>query len=196
GGGGKRGGGRGRGAGVQCGPFHGGGSDSTRVVWLMSKELREPVKTFSIGFDQPGTDELPFAREVARAFHTEHHEQVLRADALALLPELVHAFDEPFGDSSAIPTYLVSRLARRHVTMALSGDGGDELFAGYERYQRYVLLSRLRRLLLGAAGASALAATLGTIGAASARLNRAAAALRRAALPPLARYTQLVGLYT
>jgi asparagine synthase (glutamine-hydrolysing) len=181
---------------VPFGAFLSGGIDSTTVVWLMSQTLREPVKTFSIGFDQREADELPYAREVAHAFHTEHHEQVVEANALSLLPQLVHAFDEPFGDSSAIPTYLVSRLARQHVTMVLSGDGGDELFAGYERYQRYLLLSRLRWLLLGAAGASALAATLSTIGAASARLNRAAAVLRRAALPSLARYTQLVGLYT
>ncbi|MBI3302976.1 MAG: asparagine synthetase B, partial [Deltaproteobacteria bacterium] len=161
----------------------------------MSQALREPVKTFSIGFDQRRSDELPFAREVAQVFHTEHYEQVVESDALSLLPQLVYAFDEPFGDSSAIPTYLVSRLARQRVTMVLSGDGGDELFAGYERYQRYLLLSRLRWVFLGALGASALAATLSAIGMASARLNRAAAALRRAALPPLARYTQLVGLY-
>jgi asparagine synthase (glutamine-hydrolysing) len=162
----------------------------------MSQALSQPVKTFSIGFGQRGADELPFAREVAQAFHTEHYEEVVEADALSILPQLVDAFDEPFGDSSAIPTYLVSRLARQYVTMVLSGDGGDELFAGYERYQRYLLLSRLRWLFLGAVGTSAVAALLRAIGAASARLNRAAAALQRAALPPLARYTQLVGLYT
>lgn len=180
---------------VPFGAFLSGGIDSTTVVWLMSRALREPVKTFSIGFDQHGSDELPFAREVAHAFHAEHYEQVVEADALSILPQLVYAFDEPFGDSSAIPTYLVSRVARQHVTMVLSGDGGDELFAGYARYQRYLLLSRLRWLLLGAVGVRALATTLRAMGAASARLNRAAAALRRAALPPLARYTQLVGLY-
>jgi asparagine synthase (glutamine-hydrolysing) len=180
---------------VPFGAFLSGGIDSTTVVWLMSQTLPEPVKTFSIGFDRHGPDELPFAREVAHAFHTEHREQVVEADALSLLPHLVYAFDEPFGDSSAIPTYLVSRLARQHVTMVLSGDGGDELFAGYDRYRRYLLLSRLRWVFLGALGAGALAATLSTIGAASARLNRAAAALRRVALPPLARYAQLVGLY-
>ncbi|MBI3303548.1 MAG: asparagine synthase (glutamine-hydrolyzing) [Deltaproteobacteria bacterium] len=180
---------------VPFGAFLSGGVDSTTVVWLMSRTLPEPVKTFSIGFDHQEFDELPFAREVAQAFGTEHYEQVVVPDAIALLPALVASFDEPFGDSSAIPTYLVSRLARQHVTMALSGDGGDELFAGYERYQRYLLIARLRWVLLGAAGASVLAATLDAMGTASARLNRFAAALRRAALPPLARYAQLVGLY-
>lgn len=186
---------------VPLGAFLSGGVDSTTVVWLMSRALQEPVQTFSIGFDQPGMDELPAAREVAQAFHANHHEQRVNPDALALLPELVNAFDEPFGDSSAIPTYLVSRMARQHVTVALSGDGGDELFAGYERYQRYMLLSRLRRVLLGGVGANACASAVGAIGmsasgASSARLHRTAAALRRAALPPLARYAQLVGLYT
>jgi len=180
---------------VPFGAFLSGGIDSSTVVWLMSQALHEPVRTFSIGFAQQGSSELPFAREVAQAFHTEHYEEVVEADALSLLPQLVHAFDEPFGDSSALPTYLVSRLARQQVTMVLSGDGGDELFAGYERYQRYLLLSRLRWLVLGALGANALATTLRTISATSTRLNRAAAVLRRAALPPLARYTQLVGLY-
>jgi asparagine synthase (glutamine-hydrolysing) len=181
---------------VPFGAFLSGGIDSTTVVWLMSQQLREPVKTFALGFDQPGFNELPFAREVAQALGTEHHEQVVEPDAIALLPELVTAFDEPFGDSSAIPAYLVSRLARQHVTMVLSGDGGDELFAGYERYQRYLLMSRLRWVLLGAVGTSVLATVLEAIGASAVRLNRYAAALRRAALPPIARYAQLVGLYT
>ncbi|MGE0682655.1 MAG: asparagine synthase (glutamine-hydrolyzing) [Candidatus Binatia bacterium] len=180
---------------VPFGAFLSGGVDSTTVVGLMSRQLREPVKTFTMGFSQQGFNELPFAREVAQAFGADHFEQIVEPDALALLPELVHAFDEPFGDSSAIPTYLASRLARQHVTMALSGDGGDELFAGYERYARYLLMSRLHVALLGGVGARALAAVLGRVGSSSVRLNRYAAALRRISLPPLERYAQLVGLY-
>lgn len=180
---------------VPFGAFLSGGVDSSMVVWLMSRQLSTPVKTFAMGFAQRGFNELPFAREVARAFGTEHHEEIVEPDALALLPELVHAFDEPFGDSSAIPSYLVARLARQHVTMALSGDGGDELFAGYERYQRYLVMSRLHTALLAGVGARALAAFFARVGASSARLNRYAAALRRVALPPLQRYAQLVGLY-
>lgn len=180
---------------VPFGAFLSGGVDSTTVVWLMSRQLREPVKTFAMGFSQKGFNELPFAREVAQRFGADHFEQIVEPDALALLPELVRAFDEPFGDSSAIPTYLVSRLARQHVTMALSGDGGDELFAGYERYARYLLMSRLHLALLGGVGARALAALLGQASSSSMHLNRYAAALRRIALPPLERYAQLVGLY-
>jgi asparagine synthase (glutamine-hydrolysing) len=180
---------------VPFGAFLSGGIDSSTVVWLMSQQLREPVKTFAMGFSQHDFNELPFAREVAQAFRTDHYEEIVEPDALALLPDLVRAFDEPFGDSSAIPTYLVSRVARRHVTMALSGDGGDELFAGYERYARYLLMSRLHGVLLGGMGARALAMMFERVGAASARFNRYAAALRRTALPPLARYAQLVGLY-
>lgn len=180
---------------VPFGAFLSGGVDSSTVVWLMSQQLREPVKTFAMGFAQQGFNELPFAREVGRAFKTDHHEEIVEPDALALLPELVHAFDEPFGDSSAIPTYLVSRLARQHVTMALSGDGGDELFAGYERYARYLLMSRLHTAFLGGAGANTLAAVCTAVGSTSPRLHRYAAALRRIALPPLERYAQLVGLY-
>jgi asparagine synthase (glutamine-hydrolysing) len=180
---------------VPFGAFLSGGVDSSTVVWLMSQQLREPVKTFAMGFSQHGFNELPFAREIGSVFRTDHYEEIVEPDALALLPELVHAFDEPFGDSSAIPTYLVSRLARQQVTMALSGDGGDELFAGYERYFRYLLMSRLHAALLGGIGARALAAVLRHIGSASCRLNRYAAALRRVALPPLERYAQLVGLY-
>lgn len=180
---------------VPFGAFLSGGVDSTTVVWLMSRQLREPVKTFALGFSQQGFNELPFAREVAQAFGADHFDQLVEPDALALLPELVHAFDEPFGDSSAIPSYLVSRLARQHVTMALSGDGGDELFAGYERYARYLLMSRLHFALLGGVSARALAAVLGRVSSSSARLNRYAAALRRISLPPLERYAQLVGLY-
>jgi asparagine synthase (glutamine-hydrolysing) len=119
---------------VPFGAFLSGGIDSTAVVALMSEELTEPVLTFSIGFEEAEFNELDYARMAARTFGTEHHEEIVRADAVSILPELVRHFGEPFGDSSAIPTYFVSRLARRHVTMALTGDGGDEAFLGYGRY--------------------------------------------------------------
>ena len=126
---------------VPFGAFLSGGLDSSVVCALMTRHLSQPLKTFSIGFDEAGFDELPDARRVAQHLGTEHHEMVVRPDAANLLETLVHHFDEPFGDSSAIPTFLVSQLAARHVKMVLSGDGGDELFAGYSRYRRYDYLA-------------------------------------------------------
>ena len=136
---------------VPFGAFLSGGLDSSVVCTLMTRHLSQPLKTFSIGFDEAGFDELPDARRVAQHLGTEHHEMVVRPDAANLLETLVHHFDEPFGDSSAIPTFLVSQLAARHVKMVLSGDGGDELFAGYSRYRRYATLQRIRRATLGMA---------------------------------------------
>jgi len=119
---------------VPLGAFLSGGIDSSSVVALMAEAMDEPVKTFSIGFAEQLFSELHYARQIAERYATDHHEFIVRPDALAVLPELVWAYGEPYADSSALPTYYVARETRRHVTVALNGDGGDEAFAGYERY--------------------------------------------------------------
>jgi asparagine synthase (glutamine-hydrolysing) len=120
---------------VPLGAFLSGGIDSTTIVGLMSAELEQPVQTFTIGFDDPhGFDERPYAKLAAERHRTDHHEFVLHPDAVDLVERLVWHHDQPFGDSSAIPTFLLSEVTAQHVTVALSGDGGDELFAGYERF--------------------------------------------------------------
>jgi asparagine synthase (glutamine-hydrolysing) len=120
------------------------------VVAAMVAEGGSRLKTFSIGFKEAGYDESPFARRVAERFGTEHHELMVDSLDLDVLERVLDSIDEPFADSSAIPTYLVSRLARQHVKVVLSGDGGDELFAGYDRY--LVDLRRRRTGLLGDLG--------------------------------------------
>jgi asparagine synthase (glutamine-hydrolysing) len=131
---------------VPLGAFLSGGVDSSVVVGLMAEASSQPVQTFSIGFDEPQYDELEHARTVARHFGTDHHEFVVRPDGLSILDRLVEHFDEPFADSSAIPTWYVSEVARRHVTVVLSGDGGDELFGGYDRYLPHARVAQFDRL--------------------------------------------------
>jgi asparagine synthase (glutamine-hydrolysing) len=121
---------------VPLGAFLSGGIDSSAVVAIMSKVGAKPVKTFSIGF----------ARQVARLYETDHHEEVLRPNASELLPKLVHAYGEPFADPSALPSYLLSQMTRRHVTVALSGDGGDEALAGYTRYAHEKMTQLFQRV--------------------------------------------------
>lgn len=131
---------------VPLGAFLSGGVDSSAIVALMTRFTDAPVKTFSIGFagDQ-SFDELDHARFVARTFETDHHEFVVKPDAIELLPQLVRHYDQPFADSSALPTFLVSQLTREYVTVALTGDGGDELFAGYDRFIAAQVAERYRR---------------------------------------------------
>ncbi|HVF55397.1 MAG TPA: asparagine synthase (glutamine-hydrolyzing) [Pyrinomonadaceae bacterium] len=131
---------------VPLGAFLSGGIDSSAVVALMSEVSSEPVKTFSIGFEEQDFSELHHARRVAEHVGAEHHEFIVRPDAMEVLPTLVEHYGEPYADSSAIPTYYVSRETRRHVTVALNGDGGDECFAGYERYAAMKLAERFRKV--------------------------------------------------
>jgi asparagine synthase (glutamine-hydrolysing) len=150
------------------------------------------VRTFSIGFDDESFDELAHARVVARAFGTEHHEEILQPRAVDLVEKMVEHFDEPFGDPSALPTWLVSQVARRHVTVVLSGDGGDEAFAGYQSHAVHQRDERLHRRVPAPLRALAAAGLgLGARVSGRPRLRRLAGAMARAHRPLPERYANV-----
>ncbi len=131
---------------VPLGAFLSGGIDSSAVVWAMAEASPEPVRTFSIGFDHSTHDELPYARRIAEQFGTVHEEFEVRANAVEIVPKIVRHYGEPFADSSAIPSFALAEITRRHVTVALNGDGGDESFGGYTRYVANAVAGRLDRI--------------------------------------------------
>lgn len=192
---------------VPLGAFLSGGIDSSAVVALMSEESSTPVKTFSIGFEEQDFSELHHARRVAEYVGAEHHEFIVRPDVREVLPMLVEHYGEPFASASAIPTYYVARETRKHVTVALNGDGGDECFAGYERYAAMQLAERYRRMpaLIREQAIKPLVEMLPASELKRGRVRDAKRFLRAASLPPVQRYLEWVsvidvrtksGLYT
>lgn len=131
---------------VPLGILLSGGVDSSAIVAMARRHVAGSLKTFSIGFDEATYNEAPFARKVAERYETEHEEFTVQADAISVLPKMVWHFDEPFADSSALPTFYLARMTRRHVTVALAGDGGDESFAGYQRYAGLPIVRNYERV--------------------------------------------------
>ena len=181
---------------VPLGALLSGGLDSSMIVSTMASLSNRPIETFSIGFEEASYNELDHARTVAQHFGTRHHELVVQPDISALFDRVVGQFDEPFGDSSAVPTYLISELARQHVTVALSGTGADEMFAGYERYWSVPLSRPFQRL--PSVIHKGLATTLGVFPTGHAKrslINRAYRFLRSQSTDAFARHLGLVSMF-
>jgi asparagine synthase (glutamine-hydrolysing) len=179
---------------VPLGALLSGGIDSSLIVALMSRLSDRPIRTFSIGFEEQEFNELPHARRVARHYGTDHHEFIVRPDALEVLPALVRHYGEPFADSSALPSYYVARLTRQHVKVALNGDGGDEGFAGYERYLGSILADHYRKLprLVRAGFVRPVAALIPETLSRRSRFQQAKRFLQAAELPLVPRYLRWV----
>jgi asparagine synthase (glutamine-hydrolysing) len=179
---------------VPLGALLSGGIDSSIVVALMAQAGPEPVRTFTVGFADASYDERPFARAVAERYGTRHEEVLLEPDAAEVLPRLAEAFDEPLGDEAALPLFLVCEAARAQVTVALTGDGGDESFAGYERYAAMRLADRAARLP-AATLARAVRTLPGSRGERRSSLFRAARFLDVAAAPSAERYGRVMEVF-
>ncbi|MCO5205961.1 MAG: asparagine synthase (glutamine-hydrolyzing) [Anaerolineae bacterium] len=178
---------------VPLGALLSGGIDSSTIVQAMSTTMTEPVKTFSIGFGDPTYNELPYARLAATAFHTEHREAYLEPDIVDLAQRLICHLDEPLGDFSIMPTFLVSQIARQHVTVALAGDGGDELFAGYDTYVAQAVARRYERAVPSVIRerlVPELAARFKPQAAKKGLTNKAKRFVEGAALPPSLQHTR------
>jgi len=182
---------------VPLGAFLSGGIDSSAVVALMAQESPEQIKTFSIGFDEQDFSELHHARRVAEHVGADHHEFMVRPDAMEILPTLIEHYGEPFADSSAIPSYYVSRETRRYVTVALNGDGGDECFAGYQRYAAMNIAQKYANLP-GALRRGVIAPVVGALPGFEARQNPLRKAKRfvaSASMPPVERYLRWISAF-
>ncbi|MGC4085040.1 MAG: asparagine synthase (glutamine-hydrolyzing) [Vicinamibacterales bacterium] len=173
---------------VPLGAFLSGGVDSSLIVALMAEVGAGQVKTFSIGFEEEAYNELPYARMVAKRFGTDHHETIVRPDAVAILPKLIWHYNEPYADSSSIPTMYLAQMTRRHVTVALNGDAGDENFAGYTRYVASLLARRFDRIPLPLR--RVLAALTGGAVVPDSLMSRARRFLQAAAETPERRYAR------
>lgn len=182
---------------VPLGAFLSGGVDSSAIVALMSEQSSAPVKTFSIGFEEQDFSELHHARRVAEHVGAEHHEFIVRPDALEVLPTLVEHYGEPFADSSAIPTYYVAKETRKHVTVALNGDGGDECFAGYERYAAMRLAENYHKLpsAIRQSVVERIIESLPESGTHGKKMARVKRFMRAASLPNVERYMRWVSVF-